>query len=91
VKRKALLQIVKAYQQGVSEATPLYRLYAEYQRLQPGSALAFADNEAVKIVAEEKIKYATVVEVMDVARGIRTPEGNVTMFPNVAIAGGIIQ
>jgi biopolymer transport protein ExbB len=90
VKHKALLQIVKPYQAGVSEATPLYELYTAFQKIPPGSLTAFEDHESVKIVAEEKIKYKDVVEVMDVARGIRTPGGNVTMFPNVSIAGGII-
>jgi biopolymer transport protein ExbD len=51
----------------------------------------FPDHESIKIVAEEKMKYKTVVAVMDAARGTRTPDGNVTMFPNVSIAGGIVQ
>ncbi len=51
----------------------------------------FADHESIKLVGEEKIKYQTVIAVMDAARGTRTPDGNVTMFPNVSIAGGIIQ
>jgi biopolymer transport protein ExbD len=51
----------------------------------------FEDHESVKIVAEDKIKYETIVSVMDAARGISTPRGNVTLFPNVSIAGGIVQ
>jgi hypothetical protein len=51
----------------------------------------FADHEDIKLVGEEKIKYQAVVAVMDAARGTHTPDGNVTMFPNVSIAGGIIQ
>ena len=51
----------------------------------------FADHEAIKLVGEEKVKYQAVVAVMDAARGTHTPDGNVTMFPNVSIAGGIIQ
>jgi biopolymer transport protein ExbB len=90
VKHKALEQIVKPYTAGVSAATPLYDLYAAFQKIPPGPLGAFEDHESVKIVAEEKIKYKVVVAVMDAARGIRTPEGNVTMFPNVSIAGGIV-
>ena len=70
---------------------PLLKLYSAFLELPPGSVANFADNEAVKIVAEEKIKYDTVVAVMDAARGARTDQGNVTMFPNVSIAGGIVQ
>jgi biopolymer transport protein ExbB len=90
VKHKALEQIVKPYTAVVSAATPLYDLYAAFQKIPPGPLGAFEDHESVKIVAEEKIKYKVVVAVMDAARGIRTPEGNVTMFPNVSIAGGIV-
>jgi biopolymer transport protein ExbB len=90
VKRKVLAQIVKPYTAGMSESTPLHELYAAFQKLPAGSLPGFEDHESVKIVAEEKIKYKVVVAVMDAARGIRTPEGNVTMFPNVSIAGGIV-
>jgi biopolymer transport protein ExbB len=91
IKKMALVQIVSAYNPGVSDKSSLYTLYSDFQRLPAGALPAFEDHEDVKIVAEEKIKYMTVVEVMDAARGLRTPEGNVTMFPNVAIAGGIVQ
>ena len=90
VKHKALEQIVKPYNAGVTATTPLYELYAAFQKIPAGSLGSFEDHESVKIVAEEKIKYKVVVAVMDAARGIRTPEGNVTMFPNVSIAGGIV-
>lgn len=91
VKKKALLQIVRAYRPEVTDARSLFGLYTDFQSLSSGSLPAFEDHEDVKIVAEEKIKYETVVAVMDAARGIRTPEGNVTMFPNVSIAGGVVQ
>ena len=91
VKRKALLDIVRAYDAGVTADASLYRLYNTVvsKGLQPGAR--FADHESVMIVAEEKTKYQVVVSVMDAARGMRTPEGSVTMFPNVSIGGGIVQ
>jgi hypothetical protein len=51
----------------------------------------FEDHENIRIVAEENVRYDDVVAVMDAARGYLTPVGNVTMFPNVSLAGGIIQ
>jgi biopolymer transport protein ExbB/TolQ/biopolymer transport protein ExbD len=91
VKKNALLQIVKTYKADVTASRSLFDLYTDYQSIAKGSLPAFEDHESVKIVAEDKIRYKTVVAVMDAARGIRTSEGNVTMFPNVSIAGGIIQ
>ncbi|MBN2036462.1 MAG: MotA/TolQ/ExbB proton channel family protein [Chitinispirillaceae bacterium] len=90
VKKKALAQILKAYKPGVAESRSLQELYGDFKGLQVSSLPVFEDHEDVKIVAEEKIQYKTVVAVMDAARGVRTPDGNVTMFPNVAIAGGIV-
>jgi biopolymer transport protein ExbB len=91
IKKKALIEILRPYNAAVSESTPLSRLYSDYLKLPPGSSTTFADHESVKLVAEEQVKYQTVVAVMDASRGTRTSDGNVTMFPNVSIAGGIIQ
>ncbi len=91
VKKKALAELLKPFDSSISEEMPLYQLYNRYLKLQPGTLTSFADHENVKIVAEEQVKYQTVVAVMDASRGIRTLEGNVTMFPNVSIAGGIVQ
>jgi biopolymer transport protein ExbD len=66
-------------------------LYKTFLSKDFSAVRVFPDHENVKIVAEDKIKYETVVSVMDAARGTRTADGNVTMFPNVSIAGGIIQ
>ena len=91
VKKKVLYEIVRPYDPGVTEGSSIAELYHAYVKLQPFSPPFFTDHESVKIVAEEQVKYKTVVAVMDASRGFRTPEGNVTMFPNVAIAGGIVQ
>jgi biopolymer transport protein ExbB/TolQ/biopolymer transport protein ExbD len=91
IKKKALIEILKPFKPSVSESSPMADLYSDFTKLPQGSVTNFADNDAVKIVAEEKIKYKTVVAVMDAARGARTDQGNVTLFPNVSIAGGIIQ
>jgi|WetSurMetagenome_2_1015567.scaffolds.fasta_scaffold02431_7 biopolymer transport protein ExbB len=91
VKRKALIEILKAYAPSIPPDASLYQLYKAYSSRDMSGNTVFTDNEAIKLVGEEKIKYKTVVAVMDAARGTRTPDGNVTMFPNVSIAGGIVQ
>jgi biopolymer transport protein ExbD len=91
IKKKALYEIVRRYTQDITESTTLVELSNAYQKLEPFTPPFFADHESIKIVAEEQVKYKTVVAVMDASRGYRTPEGNVTMFPNVSIAGGIVQ
>jgi biopolymer transport protein ExbD len=91
IKKRVLYEILRPYVADITETSSLSELYHAYVKLQPFSEPYFADHESVKIVAEEQIKYKTVVAVMDASRGFRTPEGNVTMFPNVAIAGGIVQ
>ncbi len=90
VKKKVLVEIIKNSLPSAAAEASLFKLYKAYLT-QDFSSGPFADHENVKIVAEDKIKYETVVSVMDAARGLRTPEGSVTMFPNVSIAGGIIQ
>jgi biopolymer transport protein ExbD len=74
---------------------PLNELYGKYLQYQATDEMVFADHESVKIVAEEQVKYNTVIAVMDAARATKVGEGetsvNVQMFPNVAIAGGIVQ
>jgi biopolymer transport protein ExbD len=91
IKKKVLVTVLREYKPSLSEKLPLAELYSSFSKLPPGSLTNFVDHDAVKIVAEEKIKYKTVVAVMDAARGTRTDQGNVNMFPNVSIAGGIIQ
>jgi biopolymer transport protein ExbB len=91
VKKRVLADIVKAYFPTLPADASLYQLARAYTTKNLAGSAMFADHEAIKIVAEDKITYKTVVAVMDAARGTRTPDGNVTMFPNVSIAGGIIQ
>jgi biopolymer transport protein ExbB/TolQ/biopolymer transport protein ExbD len=91
VKRKALMEIIKSTISAAPDDANLYQLYSLYTKKGGLQAPMFEDHENVKIVAEEKINYETIVAVMDAARGTRTPDGNVTMFPNVSIAGGIVQ
>lgn len=90
IKKKALAEIIKSsIGEPPSDAT-LFQLYNAYQTKVQAVSF-FNDHEDIKIVAEEKVKYQTVVAVMDAARGITMPEGNVTMFPNVSLGGGIVQ
>jgi biopolymer transport protein ExbD len=91
VKRKALYEIVRANFSTVPAEASLFQLNKAYISKNLSASTLFADHEAIKLVGEDKIKYQTVVAVMDAARGTRTPDGNVTMFPNVSIAGGIVQ
>jgi biopolymer transport protein ExbD len=91
VKKKVLFEIVRAYYPSTPPDATLLQLAHAYESKNLSGTQAFADHEAIKIVAEDKIKYQTVVAVMDAARGTATPNGNVTMFPNVSIAGGIVQ
>ena len=91
IKRKALIEVLKANVGPVPENANLYQLYRSFSTRDLSGTTVFPDHESIKIVAEEKMKYKTVVAVMDAARGTRTPDGNVTMFPNVSIAGGIVQ
>jgi len=92
IKRKALLELLKAnFGDAIPDGADLFQLYRAYSKRNLTGSKVFPDHESVKIVAEEKIKYKTVVAVMDAARGTHTPNGNVTMFPNVSIAGGIVQ
>jgi biopolymer transport protein ExbD len=92
VKHKVLYEIIKAYFPGTPVGTPLEDLYQTYISKKLGTAALYADNESIKLVGEETIKYETVVAVMDAARGYKSPgRGTVTLFPNVSIAGGIVQ
>jgi hypothetical protein len=61
-----------------------------YSSIKPSAMTDFQDFENIKIVAEDTIKYQTVVAVMDAARLVQTKQGAVPLFPNVSLAGGII-
>ena len=91
VKRRALYEIIKLAKPDLQADTELWKLAFLYGRNDLSSVTMFRDHESVKIVADDKIKYQTVVSVMDAARGTKTSSGNVTLFPNVSIAGGIVQ
>ena len=91
VKRKVLYEIVRQYDPTLPPDASLFKLYEAFVSKNLSGTTVFADNEDIKLVGEDKVQYKTVVAVMDAARGTHTPEGNVTMFPNVSIAGGIIQ
>ena len=91
VKRLALYEIIRLAKPDLPKDTELWKLAYLYGKHDLSSVTMFSDHENVKIVADDKIHYQTVVSVMDAARGVATPNGNVTLFPNVSIAGGIIQ
>lgn len=91
VKKMALLEVLRTLKADLSDNIPLITLYSEYLKHDFSGMKLFEDHESIKIVAEDKIKYQAVVSVMDAARGLTTENGNVTMFPNVSIAGGIVQ
>ncbi len=91
VKKKALFDIIRSSNPDVPEGSSLQQLYNHYIKNDYSTVEAFNDHEGVKIVAEEQIRYETVIAVMDAARGTKTPNGKVTMFPNVSLAGGIVQ
>ncbi|HEX2957539.1 MAG TPA: MotA/TolQ/ExbB proton channel family protein, partial [Chitinispirillaceae bacterium] len=91
VKKVVLLELLRTLKADLSDNIPLISLYSEFLRHDFSGIKMFEDHECIKIVAEDKIKYQVVVSVMDAARGITTENGNVTMFPNVSIAGGIVQ
>ena len=91
IKKKALFEIIKSSFPDVPAQATLFQLYKTFVSKDFSETKVFSDHESIKIVAEDKIKYETVVSVMDAARGVKTPSGSVTMFPNVAIAGGILQ
>jgi hypothetical protein len=78
--KKFLFEIVRAYYPSTPPDATLLQLAHAYESKNLSGTQAFADHEAIKIVAEDKIKYQTVVAVMDAARGTATPNGNVTMF-----------
>ena len=90
VKKKALFEVVRAANPAAPQGSTLQQLYNHYTKNDYSAIETFKDHESIKIVAEEQIKYETVVSVMDAARGTKTPHGNVSMFPNVSLAGGII-
>jgi len=91
VRQKVLVEVDKSLGLNVPAGASLFRLYDSYIKAGSPQPTMFPDHETVKIVAEEKTRYETVVSTMDAARGIRTAEGSITMFPNVSIAGGVVQ
>ncbi len=91
VKRRALHRVLSIAHPGLDKNATLLKLFNTWSKNDYSSIKAFEDHEEVKIVAQEKIKYQVVVSVMDAARGVSTPYGTVTMFPNVSLAGGIVR
>ena len=93
IKHRVLLEIVQRYVPGTSSEISLAALekIIKNDKRFSGNTKFFADYESVKIVGEEKVRYTEVIAVMDAARGFRSEKGMITMFPNVSIAGGIVQ
>jgi biopolymer transport protein ExbB len=89
VKRKALLGILKTVHPNIPEDATLPQLDRAFGKKEFEKLSLYADHENMKIVAEDSTKYQVVVSVMDAARGYRGPAGNISLFPNVSIAGGI--
>jgi biopolymer transport protein ExbD len=91
VKRKALHKILYSIKSDIPDNVSLWQLYSAYTKHDFSAVKLFSDHESIKIIADEKVKYQIVISVMDAARGTATEAGKATMFPNVSIAGGIIQ
>ena len=92
IKKQALAQILRLSNQSVSGNDSLATLYRGYAKLPAGALPIFPDIDEIKILAEDHVKYKIMIEVMDAAREVRRSDGGaLPMFPNVSIAGGIIQ
>jgi biopolymer transport protein ExbB len=91
IKRRTLIEIIKTYIAPPPENATLAQLANAYFKHNLESTKIFPDHESIKIVAQDQVNYQTVISVMDAARATRAAEGIVTLFPNVAIAGGIVQ
>ncbi len=89
IKKKALYQLLSSVYPSIPENATLLQLYNGYQKRDLENVRAFSDHEQIKIIAERDIEYKTVVQVMDAARGVTFTNGNVTMFPEVSLGGGI--
>ena len=61
IKKKALLQIIVSSYAGVTDQTSLLELYKSYMSKDFSNVQLFADHECVKIIADDKITYETVV------------------------------
>ncbi len=91
VKREAVAKLIETAGKSVEDGISLYKLSREYQKPVYSNVEAFKDIDKVKIVAEEDIQYEVVVAVMDAARSFSSENGNVLLFPNVSLAGGIAK
>ncbi|HEX3020234.1 MAG TPA: MotA/TolQ/ExbB proton channel family protein [Chitinispirillaceae bacterium] len=91
IKKKVLQELIRTVKPDLNMGLSLEQLYILYTKNNLSRLPFFSDHQNVKIVAEDKIKYQTVIAVMDAARGTSTQAGKVPLFPNVSIAGGIIQ
>lgn len=89
VKKKTLFEIIRSVNPKVPKDATLLQLDTHYKKSDFSGVKSFTDHQDVKIVAEEQIRYETIIAVMDAARGTKTPNGKVTMFPNVSLAGGV--
>ncbi|MEW6042046.1 MAG: MotA/TolQ/ExbB proton channel family protein, partial [Elusimicrobiota bacterium] len=91
VKKTVLYHILKAYLPNVSEQYSLSQLYKTFteKNIDLKGTKFFEDFENINIVAEQKIKYQTVVSVIDAARVKSTGEVNVPLFPNVSLGIGL--
>ena len=91
VKQRVLFEIIKAYFPGTAPNTPLEALARTYVEKKLAGSAFYADNESIKLVGEETVRYETVVAVMDAARGKKIGSDRIPLFPNVSITGGIVQ
>jgi biopolymer transport protein ExbB len=97
IRKQALSAILKMSNQTVQENATLVTLHNDYAKTYANQAAAplpiFPDVDEIKILAQDQVKYKVMIDVMDAAREFRRPEGGnpIPMFPNVSIAGGIIQ
>ncbi len=89
VKKETLFGIIHSINPKLPKEATLTQLDNHFKKNDYSAVKSFVDQNDVKIVAEEQIRYETVIEVMDAARGTQTPNGKVTMFPNVSLAGGV--
>jgi len=91
VKRMALFEIIKTVNPDLSADSSLVQLSREYSKMRSHFTIAglFSDHESIQISAEDRIRYQTLVSVMDAARDMWTDNGQLAMFPDVYLSGGL--
>lgn len=89
IKKRSTSALILNYSGEDMSASSLYQMMRKVEKIDLSQAKHYKDFETVKLIAEEKIPFQKIIDVMDASRNVLEKGQRVPLFPEVSMGAGV--